>query len=122
MDIAPTLLDLCGLEGDFVFHGRSLSPPLFGKSGGWRQSLMAQHYGLHERLVQRACYHGQWKYVVQEDGFEELYDLSDDPFELNNLTMVQRAAEQVHRMRGFMADEMIRTGDPERTILDQFSG
>ena len=82
---------------------------------------MAQHYGLHERIVQRACYRGQMKYVVQDDGFEELYDLSADPFELTNLARATPSSSEMGLMRSALRAEMERTHDPEVGILDKIA-
>ena len=46
---------------------------------------MTEHYGLHVPLLQRGLHANGWKYVIQSDGFEELYELSADPCEMNNL-------------------------------------
>ena len=48
---------------------------------------MAEHYGLHDLQFQRMLRWGKYKYVAQLDGFEELYDLDHDPYELDNLAL-----------------------------------
>ena len=82
LDIPPTLLRLCGLGGETGCHGRGLLEADGKLPAAGRRGYMAQHYGLHEPILQRAYYSGHWKLVVQEDGFAELYDLKNDPCEI----------------------------------------
>ena len=84
-DLAPTVLDLCGLDRPHDLQARSLAPLLRSPEAPGRAGLMTQHYGLHEPVLQRAYHSDHWKLVVQADGFLELYDLQADPCELRNL-------------------------------------
>ena len=60
------------------------------------------------RLPDRAANRSErWKYILNLDRFEELYDLEADPFELDNLRGTQpatpevvRAAEHLRRRTG----------------------
>ena len=70
---------------------------------------MTQHYGLHEPILQRAWYRGEYKLIVQEDGFAELYALDKDPFELFNLADSEASIR--HRMWQELVAEMEACGD-----------
>lgn len=94
MDIVPTLLAHVGVSHDRSFHGKDLSPVLRGECTQVRQGFMAQHFGLHEPISQRAWYEESWKLVMQPDGQSELYNLSTDGQELSNL-----AGSLEHRSR-----------------------
>jgi len=86
VDIAPTLHDLCDVTPDRKLQGVSAARTLRDPSTTpARRQLMTQHYGLHVPILQRAFNRDAWKYVIQPDGYEELYDLAADPCELNNL-------------------------------------
>jgi arylsulfatase A-like enzyme len=85
MDLGPTVADCCGLSIDRPLHGKSLLPILKDPARSWRKGLLTQHYGLHQPIVQRAWYEGGWKLVLQPDGYRELYQLSVDPGEMQNL-------------------------------------
>ncbi len=117
MDLAATVLDMCGVDDD-TLHAESLKPILLGEVDSVREGWMAQHYGLHQHAVQRAWYQRGWKYVVQADGFEELYDLMADPCERVNLAgeIGQRVVLQA--MREGLYQEMIRARDYEAGISD----
>lgn len=114
IDIAPTLLDLCGLPGLPAAQGRSAAASLrSGKGPAHRQRLMVEHYGLHVPILQRGLYAQDWKYVIQGDGFEELYQLSKDPFEMQNLSGEPAASDRLAHMRAQLAEEQSNLGDSD---------
>jgi choline-sulfatase len=84
IDVMPTVLDLAGLAIPAAVQGASLRPALGGES----QPLLAFseswyprfHYGWSEL---RAVRNGRYKFIQAPR--RELYDLSADPRELNNL-------------------------------------
>jgi arylsulfatase A-like enzyme len=122
LDIPPTILRLCGLGGEARCHGRSLldpdgQPPVAGRKG-----FMAQHYGLHEPIVQRAYYAETWKLVVQEDGFAELYDLKADPCEVRNLAMSPKHRTMLEAMRTGLQKVMEQTGDRGPRLTEILTG
>ncbi|MEQ8369222.1 MAG: sulfatase-like hydrolase/transferase [Alphaproteobacteria bacterium] len=119
IDLAPTLLELCGLAGDASdqpFDGVSLVPGLNQPASQTRQGLMLEHYGLHELIVQRAYLADGWKLVVQDDGFIELYDLPRDPFEMNNLARREECAGRLAELLAGLRREMQRTGDDDNRL------
>ena len=94
IDIAPTLLEMAGVQPEDSMHGESLVPILRGDAQtDWRNAvyyhyqmqepegrtshLVAKHYG-----VRTARY--KLIYFYEHD-FWELYDLQNDPDELKNL-------------------------------------
>ena len=91
IDYAPTFLEMAGVEVPEDMHGRSLVPLLKGeKPEEWRNSLYYHFYEYPaEHMVKR-------HYGVRTDRYKlihfyndidvwELYDLQQDPSELNNL-------------------------------------
>jgi len=116
LDLAPTLLDLCDLDSGRELHGTSLAGLLTGDDDHWRQGLMVQHYGLQEPMVQRAWYHDNWKLIVRQDGFRELYDLAHDPGELENLALEPRHRMELKSMQQELLSAMRAVGDDERIV------
>jgi arylsulfatase A-like enzyme len=86
VDLAPTLLDLCGASPLPDPHGRSLRPVLDGSAdpADW-QDAYAEFFGQRFVYTQRIVWHGPWKYVFSPGGIDELYHLPDDPHETRNL-------------------------------------
>jgi arylsulfatase A-like enzyme len=113
LDLVPTLADLCGVESRREFHGANLLPLIENPGAAWREGLLAQHYGLHERIVQRAWYQQDWKLILQPDGFEELYQLSDDPGETSNLAAGERCRERAAAMSRALYAAMDAVGDSD---------
>lgn len=88
LDIAPTLLDLMGVERPKEIQGESILP-LILREGKWTPRVISLEYGRSFAL--RAM---RWKYIVGYDQKEELYDLKNDPTEQ---TEVREKYPMVHR-------------------------
>lgn len=113
MDIAPTILEFCGLSCGADMDGQSLVGIANGDTTSRRQGLLTEHYGLHERVVQRAFYEDHWKLVAQQDGFQELYNLETDPYEMNNLADSPAQIETLRHMRSGLVEAAIASDDKE---------
>lgn len=114
IDIAPTLLQLCSLTTTMPMQGKSAAAHLAAPEAvPFRSELMVEHYGLHVPILQRAFYKDYWKYVIQPDGFEEIYDLSTDPCELENLAGLESISNVLADLRFGLRDEMDRLGDKD---------
>ena len=95
IDIAPTLVDLAGIPNISNFDGQSFLKLLSDPASVWRDGFLIEQYqdaeeeGGMTALV--PSYVGfrtkEWKYVEYETGERELYNLIDDPFELDNLAL-----------------------------------
>ena len=98
IDIAPTLLDLCGVAKpkSVKFDGRSLAPLLRGDAVDWpdRMLFFQWHRGeAPERYRSCAVRSQDWKLVQPLGPWDkwdgkmdfQLYDMAHDPFEMNNL-------------------------------------
>ena len=93
IDIAPTMLDLAGLEVPSNMHGKSLVPILRGEISDVRNEIFYEapesNLGSYPLFALRTK---EWKYIQTYDNqdpsqliFEEIYDLENDPYEINNL-------------------------------------
>jgi N-acetylglucosamine-6-sulfatase len=87
IDIAPTVLDLAGVEEPGWMDGRSFEPFLGGDAPeAWRDSLLIE--GVKSDSPKRPAYsgvrHQEEIYVRYESGEEEFYDLRKDPYQLES--------------------------------------
>ena len=100
IDLVPTFLDVAGLEAPEEWEGRK-RPPLPGHSlrGAFAQDVLIPRqslWWLHEG--NRAVRMGDWKLVAAEGDPWELYDLSKDRAEGQNLAGdYPRRVEQLER-------------------------
>ena len=84
VDVAPTVLSLCGVNHEMEYHGCDLSPWLLGDSAPAPPSVFSegrQGTILEFQLVRTERY----KYIHYPQGGQQLFDLQEDPFELRNI-------------------------------------
>jgi arylsulfatase A-like enzyme len=85
-DIAPTFLELAGVQTDRYFTGMSLVPFLRAeKPSEWRDEIHTQCDGVELYVTQRSVMTKEYKYVFNGFDEDELYDLTKDPHEMHNL-------------------------------------
>ena len=111
VDIAPTVLDVGGARiGDHI-QGRSLVPLLRGDTSGWRDSVLVEFY-THENprpwlmdMDYRAVRTERYKLIhwIQHPDERELYDLQEDPFELENRIDDPALQDVVEELQGELA-------------------
>ncbi len=105
VDLAPTLLDLAGLERPATMEGCSLRP--FWGDGGAAEAEDRDAFGesIAYGTERKAVLSGNYKYIVGlADGWEELYHLGHDPMEQVNLA--QRERGRVDRMRRLLQEHL----------------
>jgi arylsulfatase A-like enzyme len=118
-DIMPTIVDLLGIETDLSFDGSSLLPLFKGEDGrgpGDRDIFLAQPIIWTCRPARVGIVRGRHKYIGCPDRSPEcrqcglvhheepeLYDLTDDPGETNNIAETEKlkAEELKAALSGF---------------------
>lgn len=101
-DLLPTLLDLCAVKplAGPKLDGMSLAKPLRGEAGVLDRTLIVQ-YGSPEPFHMACVMEGSWRLLTdikgRAQGKPELYDLSHDPLQKQNLFSSQ--PERAARLR-----------------------
>ncbi len=130
VDFMPTFLALCGLEVPEELHGRDLSPYLTGQrpsdAEGPEAVYLQQYEPRHWTDVPEA-WRGvrtkRYTYARFEEEPWVLFDIENDPYEMNNLAEDPAYADLRARFDAMIAAEMARTGDdwslnrPEEIIM-----
>ncbi len=138
VDILPTLLEACGLEVPDTIQGKSFLTLLQGLSTPTRDAVYAEKT-FHDSYDPMRCVRTErFKYIryfekathhpvpgdivnggasrelgrVPREGFEELFDLDQDPEERKNLAEVADYGQVCKGMRTRLAAWMMETGDP----------
>jgi len=98
IDLAPTFAELAGAKIPASVNGMSLVPLLKNSQADWRDSLLLEHWPTEEGVGSKipefyAVRNADWKYVEYSTGEKELYDLKNDPYELENIADKSKYAE-----------------------------
>ena len=127
-DIAPTFLDMAGVQVPAQMQGKSLVPLLEGKNEGWRKSFLFTYWPDLIYFIPRITAIRTERYLYSKTpdikDIDELYDEQNDPAELNNLAenpnflalknKLSAELEQLKMATGYR-DEIPRP-DPEPTL------
>ncbi len=107
VDIMPTILDFAGVDGHPGIQGTSLRRLLRKDSVDWRQWAFAE--SLNMKMVRTH----RWK-LIHFGGkpYGELYDLQNDPLELDNLYDDPAYESRRAEMTELLANILIETEDP----------
>jgi N-acetylglucosamine-6-sulfatase len=122
IDIAPTILDLAGVEPPKHFDGKSFVPLLEGRQVPWRDELLYEYYWernyphtptTHAILTDRykfIRYHGIWD-------LDELYDMQTDPDETTNLINSPAHQDVADDLRQRLFELLGKTGGSSIPLL-----
>ncbi len=85
-DFGPTFLELAGIKTDRHFSGQSLVPFFKNQQPTqWRDAYYTQSNGNELYGIQRSVTTTDFKLVYNGFDYDELYDLRNDPDEMNNV-------------------------------------
>ncbi len=90
IDIAPTFLQLAGIDKPANMQGNSFAPLLAGNDISWRNRVFYEYYweaAFPQTPTIFAVRTDEYKYIYNYGAWDinELYDLKNDPYEMNNL-------------------------------------
>jgi len=86
LDILPTLLDFIGINPVDKLSGRSLADTVLHNTPMKEQTVYCQYSG-NSTIgdIRRAAITKRYKYIYTPEDLPELYDLQEDPLEMDNL-------------------------------------
>ncbi|MCW9708079.1 sulfatase family protein [Fodinibius salsisoli] len=119
LDFAPTFLDYAGIDITESMQGRSLRPVLENKApDDWRQSMYYHYYeypGPHQVKRHYGIRTDRYKLIhfYYDIDAWELYDLKEDPNELNNVYDDSAYADVVVELKQQLDDLREQYGDTE---------
>lgn len=113
MDVTATMLGAAGVATPASMDSRSLLPLCESNSDAdWPDELICEHNGHGgEDILQRIIMHDRFKYVAALYDGDELYDLTEDPYELHNLIDVPEYREVKVDLRQRIIAHIERTND-----------
>jgi len=101
-DLAPTMLDLAGIEVPEIIQGKSLLPLIKGDSpANWRKGYYVQNITHISGIHQRAWRTDRWKLIASANKEHELYDLAVDPEEELNIFLTPRPDPGFERFKHY---------------------
>ncbi|MEA2064330.1 MAG: arylsulfatase [Gemmatimonadota bacterium] len=113
-DILPTFLDAAGAQIPEGLDGRSMLELVRGEEGRWREVLDLEHWRCYsDRNNWNALTDGRYKYIFHAyDGSEQLFDMHNDPDELEDLAILPKYRGLVDEWRGRMGEHLAERGEP----------
>ncbi len=101
VDIVPMILDYCGVQTPRIVQGFSIRPIIEGKPHKPRNSIFVEDKNPF-RASWKTVRTYEYKYCRNQAGREILFDLINDPYELNNVANHESYAKILNMMRNEM--------------------
>ncbi len=102
IDVAPTILDIAGIKAPGFMEGRSLLPVLKNRNAPGRKAWLYEYFKDFPYRVPdiRAVRTDRYKYITYLNRKKsELYDLTKDPRELNNIISTEQGKKLVPELK-----------------------
>jgi len=119
IDVPATILDLAGVKIPAAYQGKSLVPIVSGKEKSMnRDTVLIEHLWEFENIPpSEGVRTAGWKYMryINDKSFEELYNLKNDPKEIDNLATKPEYQKVVQEFRR-------KNDELAKKYADPFSG
>ncbi len=117
VDLAPTILDFCGVKPVKPMQGRSWRPLVTGKVKSTREAFLYEMFGggaTPAAPTVKALRTDRYKLILNLNpaDLEELYDLKNDPLEMKNLAREAGNRDLIASLKRRMLAAMREVEDP----------
>ncbi len=99
VSLSSTLTDLCGIPDQGSHDGKSFADLVRDPASTRNPGPVFAEFSLGNSAAKYMIRDGDWKYTYWVDDMPELYDLSSDPQELNNLALLPSYAAKVKDLK-----------------------
>jgi arylsulfatase A-like enzyme len=108
VDLAATIVDYAGVTPELPQEGKSLVPLIMNTAADWNEEILLEREGIGKFAFDAIRIPG-WKYVEYANGDKELYDLTIDQYELENIAdqpeYQPKQSELAHRLQSLRNGE-----------------
>ncbi len=119
VDFAPTTLGLCGIASPDWMQGTDYSHhivpghplPASEPGSAYLQHSFRKRFDCLNRVWRGVRTRDRWKYVCLEGQPIMLFNLNEDPYEMNNLVFLDTYNDERAELQAVLADWLERTGD-----------
>lgn len=114
IDIAPSFLEMAGIKKPAQMQGNSFLPLMKGEQPAWRDKIFYEYYWESAFPVTPTMFSirtDRYKFIRSHGVWDlnELYDLEQDPYEVNNLIRSPQHQETVQQLNKQLWDWMAQT-------------
>lgn len=113
LDLYPTIAEMCNLPAPPHCEGKSLVPLLNNPEMEWEPALSTISYMNHSVRSDK------YRYIVYDDGTEELYDHTNDPMEWENLIGVDGYSKVISDLKQYLPSNNVKPSISDAEILEQ---
>jgi arylsulfatase A-like enzyme len=132
VDMVPTILSIAGISPPADLPGLNLlelindPPSNLLQRAVFSEFCLDESWDWHKGRDWRLVVREPWKFVFHDGGEQELYNLEEDPWEMENQAGAPSLQPLVEELREALLDWMVRTDDPltelTRPWLDSRAG
>tara|TARA_R110001592_G_scaffold105385_3_gene296297 strand:- start:57708 stop:59069 length:1362 start_codon:yes stop_codon:yes gene_type:complete len=112
-DILPTILNIAGLPIPEYLQGKSILPILRDPATVVNDFIASESVGVGGKVGtgHRMIRSTEWKYIITDNNVELLFNLSEDPYELDNLIDNDLYEPIIEKLKGFYKVWRDKVGD-----------
>jgi N-acetylglucosamine-6-sulfatase len=125
IDLASTMLEMAGVRPGNQLQGKSWMPIFTGQATNWRNSFLVEYYSdiVFPRIVNmgyKAVRNERYKFIHYLDlqGMDELYDLRNDPYELQNI-IDKPGTAHIHKEMQLELNRLLRQTGADKIAFDK---